>query len=198
MKLIATAIVLAGLVPFSYQFTVNSPASVTECEPTMLSWNGGVPPYYPALIPPGQPGGQAIKQFPETNSTSLTWRVDLPAGTGFSISLTDSTGQTVYSSTENVHCVNSSVSESDVQPGPTAASSMGASSTGATTTGAAIAAASTSSGSSSSGSSSASKTGSATSSGATPSKTSNSAGRGPSIGAYGAAAVLAAAGAVLF
>ncbi|KIP05029.1 hypothetical protein PHLGIDRAFT_129143 [Phlebiopsis gigantea 11061_1 CR5-6] len=220
MKSFAAAAALAATVPFVLGqggLQVNSLSGVIECEPVLISWSGGSPPYYLSFIPGGQPSAPAMKQFAPQQGTSFTWNVDLPAGTQFSTELKDSSGQPVYSGIQTVEpgdstsCENSAVMESG-------------SSTATSQTPAAAAAASTdmtmatSSHATSTVPSSSGSSGSATSSGsvthitaavqssasttststATATATQNAAPQGSSINAFGIAGLLGLVGAALF
>ncbi|WOO84473.1 uncharacterized protein LOC62_06G007992 [Vanrija pseudolonga] len=94
MLTLATAL---ALLSSAAALTVNSPASLVQCQPVQLSWSAGTPPYYPAVIPAGQPSAQALVTFPQQDTTVATWVVNLEAGTNVTIKLTDGTGATVFS-----------------------------------------------------------------------------------------------------
>ncbi|KAA1476233.1 hypothetical protein DENSPDRAFT_500350 [Dentipellis sp. KUC8613] len=98
MKTTSTlALTLLALLPAALaEFTINTPSGVTECEPVLLSWTEGTPPYYLSLVPAGQPMAQPIKQWAPTQDTSLTWNVDLPANTNFNVGCKDGTGKQVF------------------------------------------------------------------------------------------------------
>ncbi|KAG5638899.1 hypothetical protein H0H81_008959 [Sphagnurus paluster] len=143
MKLFVLAASLVSIAPSILALTINTPTNVVECQPILLTWDGGKPPYFVSAIPGGQPAAQAIKSFPTQNGNSFTWIVDLQAGTSISLSLKDSTGEQAYSDIVQIQpgsdssCVNTSVAVSGT--GGTAASTAGntaASSSGAATTGA--------------------------------------------------------------
>jgi len=111
--------------------TVNSPASLTTCQPVLLSWTDadGAAPYYPAIIPGGQSAAAPLKQFPSQTGTSLTWNVDLAAGTSVTIQVTDGAGTINYSSQVTIQA------GSDTScVGSSAAAVAGATTTGASTT----------------------------------------------------------------
>ncbi|KAI9000588.1 hypothetical protein BD414DRAFT_472131 [Trametes punicea] len=122
---------------------INTLTSPTQCEPVQFTWQGGVPPYYLSLVPGGQPQAQALRQFPAQNGDSMTWTVDLPAGTSFTSSLRDSTGAQAFSDIQTVQsgpdnsCLSNSVSETaSMTMSATSMSSTGtsAASTNAATT----------------------------------------------------------------
>ncbi|KAJ7498812.1 hypothetical protein FB451DRAFT_11264 [Mycena latifolia] len=93
------SIAVASLVPGIYALTVNTPtsSSVVVCEPIALSWSDGTAPYYLSIIPGGDTSSAALKSFDSTSDTSLTWTVDIAAGTSISLALKDSTGTVAYS-----------------------------------------------------------------------------------------------------
>ncbi|KAM5538535.1 hypothetical protein V8D89_007868 [Ganoderma adspersum] len=80
-------------------YTLSSP---TACEPVQFTWSGGKGPFYLSLIPAGQPSAPAMLQFPVQEGTTMTWLVDMPAGTRFSSALKDSTGAMAYSDSQTV------------------------------------------------------------------------------------------------
>ncbi|KAG8694139.1 hypothetical protein FRC08_008686 [Ceratobasidium sp. 394] len=110
------AVALAGFVAAQGGMTVATPPSVVQCQPVQLSWSGGTAPYFPSIIPGGQPSAPALKDFPQQQGTSLTWTVDLPQGTSITVRITDSTGTIQYSSaitiqnSSDASCLNGSAS----------------------------------------------------------------------------------------
>jgi hypothetical protein len=55
--------------------------SLVVCQPAALTFAEGQAPYYVAVLPAGDPTAVALQQFPETQTSPLTWNVDLAAGT---------------------------------------------------------------------------------------------------------------------
>ncbi|KAI0661470.1 hypothetical protein C8Q70DRAFT_657982 [Cubamyces menziesii] len=114
----AALVALAQMVLAQAGPKINTLTSPTQCVPVQFTWEGGSPPYYLSLVPGGQPSAPALKQFPVQNGNSMTWVVDLPAGTSFSSSLRDSTGAQAFSDIQTVQpnsdssCLNSSGSTS--------------------------------------------------------------------------------------
>ncbi|KIJ67062.1 hypothetical protein HYDPIDRAFT_109062 [Hydnomerulius pinastri MD-312] len=192
MKFITLISALAAIVPAVLaQMTINTPPSVVTCEPTQFTWSGGQSPYYLSLVPAGQTTAAPLKQFATQSGTSYTWNVDLQAGTSFTISLKDSTGNTAYSDIVTIQagattsCVNTSVQESggssgSAAPAPTGGSGTTAGSTSGSSTKATGA----------SGSPSPTTSGSATQSGAANRLTVSS--------AFGVAGAMGLVGAALF
>lgn len=204
MKSFVTAAALLAVVPFAMgqQLQVISLTGVVECEPILISWTGGSPPYFLSLIPAGQPSAAALKQFPEQQGTSYTWLVDLPAGTGFTTALKDSTGQLVFSGNQQVEggssssCVNTAIIESGSASGAGATTPGGAAAnptSSGTQPGATTASITTTAGVSHSSGAAA-----ASGSGATPSTTQNAAVRDSSVGLYGLTGLIGLIGAAFF
>ncbi|KIK82605.1 hypothetical protein PAXRUDRAFT_832173 [Paxillus rubicundulus Ve08.2h10] len=112
------------------QFTINTPANVVECQPTLISWSGGAPPYYLSILPGGSPTAAALEDLGQQNSTSVTWICNIQAGVSLGLTLRDSTGLTAQSAPFTVNpgssiaCLNTT----SLAPGPTAATSPAASS----------------------------------------------------------------------
>ncbi|KAF5327601.1 hypothetical protein D9619_004809 [Psilocybe cf. subviscida] len=102
MKCYITLAALAAIAPVVLATTINTPSSVVECQPQLLSWNGGQAPYYLSIIPGGQPSAAPLKTFPTTSDSSVTWIVDIPGGTLVTFALKDSTGATSYTDTVNI------------------------------------------------------------------------------------------------
>lgn len=93
---------------------INTPTSVVQCQPILLTWSGGQPPYFLSALPGGQASAPALKSWDSTSDTSVTWTVDLQAGTSLTMSIKDSTGAIAYSdavtiqSSSQTDCLSSS------------------------------------------------------------------------------------------
>ncbi|KAF9238491.1 hypothetical protein BU15DRAFT_75186 [Melanogaster broomeanus] len=115
------------------QFTINTPANVVECQPTLLSWSGGVSPYYlrQVILPGASPNGAALEDLGEMNTTSVTWTCNIAAGTSLGLTLRDSSGTVAQSAPFTVNpgssitCLNTT----SLVPGPTVAPGTTAGST---------------------------------------------------------------------
>lgn len=113
---------------------INTPASLVTCQPTLLSWTGGQAPYFLSIIPGGQASAAALKDLGQQTDNQETWTVDLAAGTSITVKLTDSTGNTVYSSPVTIgegsstSCIGAAAvsGSSSAASGSSAASSTGA------------------------------------------------------------------------
>ncbi|KAF9476681.1 hypothetical protein BDN70DRAFT_811864 [Pholiota conissans] len=96
MKYFVSTAALFSIIPGILSLTINTPTSVVQCQPQLLSWSGGAPPYYLSIIPGGQASAAPLKSFDTQTGSSLTWIVDLPSGTSITCALKDSTGATAY------------------------------------------------------------------------------------------------------
>ncbi|CAA7267011.1 unnamed protein product [Cyclocybe aegerita] len=63
------AVLLAATSAVAQTLTVNTPLSVVVCQPLLITWTGGTPPYF-----------------------LLSWNVNITAGTSLGLTLRDSTG----------------------------------------------------------------------------------------------------------
>lgn len=97
MKYSVTAALVVAFAQYVSGLTVNTPSNLVQCQPILLSWADGTPPYYLSIIPGGQPDAPALEPFPTTEATSMTWIVDIPSGTSITVSLKDNTGAMAYS-----------------------------------------------------------------------------------------------------
>jgi cobalamin biosynthesis Mg chelatase CobN len=138
MNSFARLAALAALVSTTFALTIDTPpqSALVQCQPILLTWREGTPPYFPTVVAPGP--GQVYKQFDQTDATSLTWVVDLPVGTNVNLGIKDSTGAQQYSATVQVSqgsstsCLNASSSgNTGPTTGPSSGAPTGPSSTGA-------------------------------------------------------------------
>ncbi|KAF9208353.1 hypothetical protein BGZ49_009045 [Haplosporangium sp. Z 27] len=100
------ALVLFAFVPLfanCQELSINNlPNPVIACLPVQLSWSGGTPPYFPSVVPAGQPDAAALVTFQQQDSLTLTWDVNLPAGSSVELDLKDSTGESVQSAPSTI------------------------------------------------------------------------------------------------
>ncbi|CAE6345867.1 unnamed protein product [Rhizoctonia solani] len=97
----ASLLAFAALAVAQGDPSINSPASVVQCQPIQLSWTATKEPVYISIIPGGQPGAAPLHDFgaQPAGTKSLTWTVNMPSGTDLTFQLRDNTGQVVYSAT---------------------------------------------------------------------------------------------------
>ncbi|KAJ7937030.1 hypothetical protein B0H13DRAFT_1943948 [Mycena leptocephala] len=80
----------AGVVFSQLMIITPVPAPVT-CEPTLISWSGGVEPYFISIVD-ADDQTSILVNFGTLSNTSLTWETNLPAGTNCLLTIKDSTG----------------------------------------------------------------------------------------------------------
>ncbi|TRM65116.1 hypothetical protein BD626DRAFT_490968 [Schizophyllum amplum] len=139
MKFLVAA---ASLIAAVQALTINTPASLTVCQPSLLSWADGSTPYFLTILPGGQTSG-ALKTFDQTDATSITWNVDLASGTSVTLSIKDGTGNVAYTDAVTItegndnSCVSSGTAASGSTGSATGSSGSSATSGGgsASTTG---------------------------------------------------------------
>ncbi|CAE7106414.1 unnamed protein product [Rhizoctonia solani] len=107
--------------------TINTPASVVQCQPVQVSWTSANTPVFISIIPGGQAGAAALQDFGQQTGTSLTWTANIAAGTSITFQLRDSTGAVAFSSPVTVQsssdssCLGAQPSTSSAAPGSTSA-----------------------------------------------------------------------------
>ncbi|KAL5485985.1 hypothetical protein ACEPAI_7029 [Sanghuangporus weigelae] len=178
---------------------INTPTNIVQCLPQLITWSGGQGPYFVynffCVQPGGQPGAAALVDFGQQTGTSLTWVVNIQAGTSIGLTIRDQTGTVANSAPVNVGsssdsgCLSSSlsVSQGSSTPGGASTSAGSATTTGASATSTSTSTRASGTTTSGSGSSSASATSAESSNAAVPFAQIGSAGV---IGAF-IAAVLA-------
>lgn len=102
MKFFANAAALAALAKVALAqgtLFINTPASIVQCQPTLLNFGGGTAPYFLSVLPAGQATANPILTLPDqTAAGSYTWTVSLPAGTNITLQVRDGTGAVNYGS----------------------------------------------------------------------------------------------------
>ncbi|KAK6903020.1 hypothetical protein I203_108281 [Kwoniella mangroviensis CBS 8507] len=90
---------LSTLIAAANALTINTPASLIECQPTSITFSGGSSsPYYLSILPGGQASASALENLPDATSSPVTWTVDIASGTNITIKITDGSGNIAYSS----------------------------------------------------------------------------------------------------
>ncbi|CAE6429678.1 unnamed protein product [Rhizoctonia solani] len=105
--------------------SINTPASLVQCQPALITWTATKTPVFVSIIPGGQPGAAALIDFGAQNSSSLTWNVDMAAGSSITFQVRDATGAVAYSAPVTVQtssdasCVEHSASVAPTSAAPT-------------------------------------------------------------------------------
>ncbi|WVF72192.1 hypothetical protein IAT40_007004 [Kwoniella sp. CBS 6097] len=131
---------LSTLVAVANALTVNTPASLIECQPTSLTWaQGSGGPYYISIIPGGQASAAALENLPNADSSPVTWTVDIASGTNITVKITDNSGAIAYSSPvviqagSSTSCLGTNSGSSSSASGSASASGASASASGSAT-----------------------------------------------------------------
>ncbi|KAH7341547.1 hypothetical protein B0J17DRAFT_647061 [Rhizoctonia solani] len=83
--------------------TINTPASLVQCQPAQITWTAANSPVFLSIIPAGQPGATPLYDFGQQTGSSVTWIVNIPPGTQVTCQLRDSTGALAYSAPVSIH-----------------------------------------------------------------------------------------------
>ncbi|CAK9785497.1 hypothetical protein CC85DRAFT_286666 [Cutaneotrichosporon oleaginosum] len=90
--------VLAATAAAQASFSITTPPALVACQPSRVSWTGGVPPYILSIIPGGQPGAAALKDLDTNlNVMQYTWNTDVVGGTHLTFKIVDKNGDIAYS-----------------------------------------------------------------------------------------------------
>ncbi|CAE6460869.1 unnamed protein product [Rhizoctonia solani] len=129
---VASLLAVASLVVAQNDPSINSPASVVQCQPVQLSWTATKEPVYIAIIPGGQPGATPIEDFgvQAPGTKTMTWKCNRKAGTSITFQIRDSDGAVAYSGNVNVQDSSDSscVKDTPAPPPPSSAAAPSASS----------------------------------------------------------------------
>ena len=208
----AGAVVFAAAV--AGQATINTPPSITQCQPAALQWTGATGAVRIAILPAGQVSAAPIENLPDQSgaSGSYVWTVNVASGTNITISINDGSGVANYASplvvlpSSDDSCLNAAASSSSSSsgaaaggaPSSTAASSSATSSRASSSSSrAATSSSSAPTSSATSGSSSTTGGSSASSSSSAPAQTTHANAAVAFSPATAGLSVLAAAGALL-
>ncbi|KIR51799.1 hypothetical protein I315_05748 [Cryptococcus gattii Ru294] len=205
---VSNLVALAALAGSAAALSINTPASIVECQPAALTFGEGTAPYIIAAIPGGQVSAAAIETINDNLSSSpYTWTVNLAAGTNITLKITDSTGTVAYSSPIVVQagssqaCLNASAStsglssaavtttQSSVAGGAAATTSASQSSSAAASSSSSAASSSSSASSSSAASSNAASTTSHSSAASSAATSAAATSAGSTSGAFPSAVV---------
>ncbi|KAG8702899.1 hypothetical protein FRC09_004475 [Ceratobasidium sp. 395] len=94
---LATLLTLVAYVAAQADPSINTPAQLVQCQPAQITWTATKTPVFISIIPGGQPGAAALKDFGQQTGNSLTWKVDMPAGQSITMQVRDSAGAVAYS-----------------------------------------------------------------------------------------------------
>jgi hypothetical protein len=76
LNLLKSFLALMAFLPVALCLTINTPATLVECQPTSITWSGATSPVYVAVLKGGDTSSEALKQLGEVPSgNSVTWMV---------------------------------------------------------------------------------------------------------------------------
>ncbi|KAH9058374.1 hypothetical protein EDB87DRAFT_1685347 [Lactarius vividus] len=120
-------VLLTAFIALASALTVNTPASVVTCEPLKLTWDaaGSKSPFFLSIFPAGQPGVDALKQFPPQDGDNYTWgKVDLPPNTSLmAMAIKQFSAPATVRAGSNTNCANTEVVEDKGVSSPSSSSS---------------------------------------------------------------------------
>ncbi|KAH8823010.1 hypothetical protein DL96DRAFT_1620138 [Flagelloscypha sp. PMI_526] len=94
---LAAPVLLAVSAWAQNSFTINTPTSPVVCQPLLISWSGGTPPYILSIVDGNNPTGPSIMDLGSQNGQTFTWKVNI-APSKIGLKLIDATGLTANSS----------------------------------------------------------------------------------------------------
>ncbi|KAF8968544.1 hypothetical protein BDZ97DRAFT_1915993 [Flammula alnicola] len=99
---LAVAFLSAGSALAAHPLVINTPVSVVSGKPTLITWSGGVPPYFlvrlmSTIVPGNDPTAPPIVDLGQQTGKSAIWNTDVAAGTLIDFEIKDSTGAVAQS-----------------------------------------------------------------------------------------------------
>ncbi|KAG9117284.1 hypothetical protein FRC07_007383 [Ceratobasidium sp. 392] len=94
---LSTLFALVAYVAAQQDPSINTPASLVQCKPVRLTWTASHTPVFVSVIHGDKPGAPALRDLGQHTGSSLTWKVNVPAGKKATFQLRDSAGAVTYS-----------------------------------------------------------------------------------------------------
>jgi hypothetical protein len=120
--LITSVLFLAlALTGVQADFSIDTP-ELTQCQPAHVTWDATSGPYDLIVVPESDPCGSVLVDLGDHSGTSMTWTVNIAAGTQAVFSLMDATGDEAWSGVMTVQgsndgsCLNASPSAQNSTP----------------------------------------------------------------------------------
>ncbi|KAI0356778.1 hypothetical protein OH77DRAFT_1422988 [Trametes cingulata] len=98
MKFLTVSLTAAATVAYAFAadtLVINTPVDAVQCEPTLITWEGGVAPY--SLFITDVTNSVVQEGFPDLDGHSFTWNTNFPAGHLIELDIFDSSAQTATS-----------------------------------------------------------------------------------------------------
>ncbi|KAF8699078.1 Endonuclease/Exonuclease/phosphatase family, partial [Rhizoctonia solani] len=101
MRFQATSFLALLAAVYAQSLQINTPAAAVQCQPAQITWTapegGAFIRQVGSIIPGGQPSAAPLQDFGRQTGNSLTWVVNIAAGTSVTFQIRDSTGAVAYS-----------------------------------------------------------------------------------------------------
>ncbi|CAL1716669.1 unnamed protein product [Somion occarium] len=96
--LVSLAIFSSLALAASAELTIDTPTELVQCQPVHVTWKEGAAPFDLIVTPTEDPCNQVLADLGDDHKgQSITWTVDLPAGTQAMFSLVDANGAEAWS-----------------------------------------------------------------------------------------------------
>jgi len=73
-------------------FSIATPGPTPVCQPLLINWSGGSPPYFLSVFPGDQPNGTPLLDFGQQTGNSFRWIVNITAGQNIGFTIRDNNG----------------------------------------------------------------------------------------------------------
>ncbi|ETW83170.1 hypothetical protein HETIRDRAFT_417157 [Heterobasidion irregulare TC 32-1] len=110
-------------------FTIDTPV-LTQCQDTHITWSQSQAPYNLLIVPSADPCGDSLADLGDHNGLSMTWKVNLAAGTKVMLSLEDGSSDEAWSAdivvqpSNDTSCLSGAAASSVIASASAAASSI--------------------------------------------------------------------------
>ncbi|KAH9846715.1 hypothetical protein C2E23DRAFT_788722 [Lenzites betulinus] len=92
-KTLVVAVAFATSVFAQAPLVLNTPPEAHQCQPTLITWEGGEPSYFLVF----QRDNEVIESFGTLGSNAFNWNTNVPAGSVITLALIDAIQQFVLS-----------------------------------------------------------------------------------------------------
>ncbi|KAI0820666.1 hypothetical protein BC628DRAFT_1341437 [Trametes gibbosa] len=89
-KILGFSLLLAASTVALDPLVIDTPAVARQCEPTLVTWQGGKPSYQLSVVS----GGHLIGLFLDLDETQFLWPTNVSKGTAVALQVGDSLGNT--------------------------------------------------------------------------------------------------------
>ncbi|EIM91078.1 uncharacterized protein STEHIDRAFT_152753 [Stereum hirsutum FP-91666 SS1] len=118
--LTATLLSAAAIRGARADFTIDTPASLVQCQAQQITWSQTTGPYNLIVVSAADPCGDDLVDLGDHDGLSMTWTVNVAAGTEVLLALEDETGEEAWTgavtvaASDDSSCLSSSSSSSSI------------------------------------------------------------------------------------